>query len=169
MSLPWNCFVILPTTLPNMFRGRIVRVGQMEPGMICERVNLSDWEGLAQVGGHIFGSSSWPETALLLTAAEIPGMYVRRDTGRVVVFDHVEAKLETSGGKQKILIHNPTSFDAQINLLVENGADLERPLGINLGPKFQVVVVDAGQTVVVPLGGKVRPRKRRASAQLTPV
>lgn len=50
-------------------------------GYICERVNMSDWEGTEGVGSNIFGSC-WCETSNLLTLAEVvnlPG-----------VADHVE-------------------------------------------------------------------------------
>ena len=40
--------------------------------MMCERINLSDWEGEEQVGGNIYGSVIWAETALLLTARKFP-------------------------------------------------------------------------------------------------
>lgn len=39
-------------------------------GYICERVNMSDWEGQWAVGG-VFNGSCWCETSLILTFAEI--------------------------------------------------------------------------------------------------
>ena len=39
-------------------------------GWICERVNTSDWEGERCIGG-VFRYSCWPESALLLTYAEL--------------------------------------------------------------------------------------------------
>ncbi len=40
------------------------------PGYICERINLSDWETKAGVGGVFYGSN-WSETSLLLTYADL--------------------------------------------------------------------------------------------------
>ncbi|WP_455616480.1 hypothetical protein [Eisenbergiella sp.] len=40
------------------------------PGVICERVNLSDWENEKGVGG-VFNGSCWCETSNLLTLAEV--------------------------------------------------------------------------------------------------
>ena len=41
-------------------------------GVICERVNMSDWERVGCVGG-VFNGSCWCETSNLLTLAECPG------------------------------------------------------------------------------------------------
>lgn len=40
------------------------------PGCICERINTSDWEGNAYIGG-VFDVSCWCETAVLLTFMEV--------------------------------------------------------------------------------------------------
>ena len=42
----------------------------MPQGYICERVNLSDWEGEEGIGSNIFGSC-WSECSNLLTLAEV--------------------------------------------------------------------------------------------------
>lgn len=42
----------------------------MPQGFICERVNLSDWEGEEGIGSNIFGSC-WSECSNLLTLAEV--------------------------------------------------------------------------------------------------
>lgn len=43
---------------------------KLPAGFICERVNMSDWEGPAAVGG-VFWGSCWSETSLLLTFTEL--------------------------------------------------------------------------------------------------
>ena len=43
---------------------------KLDPGTICERVNMSDWEGSGRVGG-VFNGSCWCETSVLLTFAEV--------------------------------------------------------------------------------------------------
>lgn len=44
--------------------------GRLPDGYICERVNTSDWETKACIGG-VFNVSCWPETSLILTFAEL--------------------------------------------------------------------------------------------------
>ena len=44
----------------------------LPPGMMCERVNMSDWEGKENIGG-VFCGITWAEIANMLTFAEIPG------------------------------------------------------------------------------------------------
>jgi len=43
---------------------------QLPAGYICERVNMSDWEGFERVGG-VFCGTCWPETSLILSYAEL--------------------------------------------------------------------------------------------------
>lgn len=43
---------------------------KLPAGVICERVNLSDWEGEDKVGG-VFNGSCWSETSNLLMLAEV--------------------------------------------------------------------------------------------------
>ena len=43
---------------------------QLRSGFICERVNMSDWEGYGCIGG-VFNGSCWSETSNLLTLAEV--------------------------------------------------------------------------------------------------
>jgi hypothetical protein len=141
-------------------------VDKLSPGEMCERVNLSDWEGMNNVGGRIFGSCAWPETAMLLTAAEIPGVYVRTDTGRVVVFDHIEAKYVNGDGPAKLVLKNPTRYDAEVSVLAEDRSDSEQPLGADLLRTAQVIAVAAGATVEVPLKPKNYTATKVLSAQL---
>ena len=104
-------------------------VGTLDSGMMCERVNLSGWEGPETVGGNINFSAIWVETAMMLTACEIPGIHVRTDTGDIVVFDHVEAAWRDPAAKPRILeIRNPTEFDAVVTVLAETKAELAKPL-----------------------------------------
>ncbi len=121
-------------------------VGNLGPGMMCERVNISAWEGAGAVGGHIDFSTIWVETAMMLTACEIPGIYLRTDTGETIVFDHVEAKW-TGGGELRIF--NPTGFDAVVTVLAESAADLAVPLPLDLLSAARRVSVPAGSEILV--------------------
>lgn len=118
----------------------------MRPGYICERVNFSDWEGREHIGGALFGSC-WPEVSLLLTAAELPGIYVQPDTGLLCVFDHVEARLvDSPGGGPGLECRNPTAFDAAVRIMVETADAARRPLGQAAALPWPVLEVPAGAT-----------------------
>jgi hypothetical protein len=120
----------------------------MSPGWMCERVNTSDWEGAAGVGGNLFGSSSWVETALMLTTWEIPGLYVQPDRGFHRVFDHILAEeAEHTGNSLTLRLTNPTAFDAAVKVLCENATACAQPLPLNALHHAAVIRVPAGTTV----------------------
>jgi hypothetical protein len=107
----------------------------MPPGGICERVNMSDWEGKNNVGGNIFGSCSWTETAALFTVTQLPSIYVQPDKGFIAVFDNVAVeKIGDSNSKITIRITNPTLFTAEVSILSESSKDaMKNPLNISKG------------------------------------
>jgi hypothetical protein len=121
-------------------------IGDLQPGMMCERVNISDWEGAAQVGGNIFGSTIWVETAMLLTAAEIPSVYWRTDSGIVQVFDHLAAAYTLVDGHWRLHIRNPTAHDTVATVLVDDAVSAHH----DLGP----LVLERAIRVAVPAGGE---------------
>jgi hypothetical protein len=86
-------------------------------GWINERVNTSDWDH--NIGG-VFHGSTWSEVSLLLSAAELPGVYVDLDTGFCMPLDHIEARLEAGG---MLVLRNPTRFEARVSWLAETGND----------------------------------------------
>lgn len=102
-------------------------IGNMPPGGLCERVNLSDWEGKQAVGGNIFGSCSWVETAALLTVTQLPGLYVQPDKGVFAVFDNIRVeKISYSKGKLNLRLSNTTKFPADVKVLVEWSANTRK-------------------------------------------
>lgn len=127
------------------------QIGTMQPGMMCERVNLSDWEGAEGVGGNIFGSTIWVETALMLTVAELPGVYVRKETGRVIIFDHINAEFSHERGVPKLHLHNPTQFHATVQVLIEDDVSASKPLPLELLSICKAISVDAGARVTLDL------------------
>ena len=99
-------------------------IGRMEPGGACERVNLSDWEGKRNIGGNLFASCSWVETATMLTVTQIPGIYVQKDAGLVEVFDHVTAEITGHDGyKLKLKVSNPTRYNATVRIYCETAEE----------------------------------------------
>ncbi len=122
----------------------------METGFMCERVNLSDWEGVRNVGGSLFGSC-WCEVSLMLTTMDIPGIYLQTDTGRLEVFDHVNAELLSStGGKTRIRITNPTNFNAEVRIIAETSREARtKTLGQNSLYGVTVAKVPVGKSIEV--------------------
>jgi hypothetical protein len=104
-------------------------IGDMTPGGICERVNLSDWEGRQNVGGNIFGTCSWVEAAALLTVTQLPGVYIQADKGFFAVFDNIHADLlETNKKGMRLRLSNPTPFPANVKVFSETGKQAKQTL-----------------------------------------
>lgn len=64
------CDRYIDPELPEAERAKRIEAHRMPEGFINERVNMSDWEGIGQVGG-IFNGSCWSETSNLLALAEV--------------------------------------------------------------------------------------------------
>jgi hypothetical protein len=104
-------------------------IGEMSPGGVCERVNLSDWEGKKNVGGNIFGTCSWVEAAGLLTVTQLPGVYVQPDKGFYTVLDNIQVDLlETNKQGMRLRLSNPTSFSADVKVFSESGKQAKQTL-----------------------------------------
>lgn len=99
------------------------------PGRMNERVNLSDWEGTYNVG-EIPHGSCWCEVSAMLTYLEMPAAYIQPDTGFCFVLDHLSCRVEerTEQGVT-VRLGNPTAYDAEYRLLVEDSAACSVPLG----------------------------------------
>ncbi len=117
----------------------------LQPAEMCERVNLSDWEGRENIGDSIFGTSSWPEISLTLTWLEIPGVYVDAEKNTVCVSDHVDAWLEDG----MLKIKNNTIYDAEVKVMFEK--DTSEKLGLCWQDKFTRIKVSAGTITEVAL------------------
>jgi hypothetical protein len=116
-----------------------------EAGWMCERVNTSDW---ADQVGEIVPAPSPYEICSMLTAVEVPGLYVHPDTGFVFAFDHVDAAVkEKSAQRLVVTLKNPTKHEAAIRVLAENTVELNNPLGPN--------ALWGGRIVTVPPDGAV--------------
>jgi len=125
-----------------------------EPGTTCARVNTSD--AADTVGETAPLASSPAEICGMLTAAEVPGLYVQPDTGFVFAFDHVDAKIkEKTRSRLVVTLDNPTAFDAAVRVLAENSAEREKPLGLN--------ALWGGRVATVPAGGSLDLELARGS------
>lgn len=126
------------------------RIGRMPPGGICERVNLSAWEGSQNVGGSIFDSCSWVETAALLTVTQLPGVYVQPDTGLVNAFDNVSVEdLQHTGGTVRFRLANPTKFPAEVRILAETSTGAAERMDRFDIRRLPVVRLEPGVTGIV--------------------
>ena len=82
----------------------------------------------------------------LLSYAEVPGVYVRTDTGFVYVFDHVEARVrERVPGRLVVSLKNPTAIDAVVRVLGEGEDEAARPLGPGALLAARAVAVTGGR------------------------
>jgi hypothetical protein len=122
-------------------------LGTLKRGGICERVNLSTWEGRDKVGGNLFASCSWCETALMLGVTEFPGLYVRPDSGVFVAFDHIRAeKVAFKPGGLTLRLTNPTKYTAKVAVFSETGEAALRPLPYPLLDHTREIVLAPGET-----------------------
>lgn len=123
--------------------------GVQPNGKITERLTYCDADSRGSRGDG--GKTGWNETNGALMALEIPGIYVRTDLGTAYVFDHVVVKeIKKAGNTVKLLLYNPTEFDATVTLFAENGEQALSPLGDNAFMDWkQKAVVKSGKTVTV--------------------
>lgn len=122
-------------------------IGNMPPGGICERVNLSDWEGKRNVGGNIFASCSWCEVAGLLTVTQLPGIYVQPDKKFYMVFDNIKAEEVKSKGKGMTLrLTNPTKFPAEVKLYAESSETAKKELFRINSEKVRIVRLEPNES-----------------------
>ena len=115
--------------LPQYVSRQECPIGSMPWGGMCERVNLSDWEGKGGVGGNIFASCSWCEVGALLTVTQIPSIYVQTDRQEVTVFDHLKVEKKQGGdGRMVLKITNPTTYSADVRILAETSEEARNVL-----------------------------------------
>ncbi len=115
-----------------------------EPGTTCARVNTSD--AADAVGETALLASSPSEICGMLTAAEVPGLYVQPDTAFLFAFDHIDARIkEKTRSRLVVTLSNPTTFEAAVRVLAEKSGERETPLGQN--------ALWGGRVVTVPAGG----------------
>ena len=101
----------------------------MPAGWMSERVEMSDW---LEPVGEIYYGSCWCEVSNMMAWAEIPGVYVQKDTGFVCAIDHVDVQVLSRENKSLVLrLTNPTEFPAEVKVFVENSQDMETILGQN--------------------------------------
>jgi len=88
-------------------------------GWINERVNTSDWD---DNHGGVFYGSCWCEISMLLTYAELPGIYVDRENALCVALDNLEVEWSQSPEAGELTIRNTTKFPATTHIWLRDGA-----------------------------------------------
>jgi len=126
----------------------------MHPGYVCERVNISSWEGKRNVGGNFYGSSPWVEVALMQTATQVPGIYVDVNKSTVTVFDHLVAKIINDNKSKGISIRvkNPTEYNTTCTVFLDFNKD--KPMGWNNYFEYEKVELSANEEKVVSFNRK---------------
>jgi hypothetical protein len=114
-------------------------------GWMSERSNLTDWlEGI----GETFVYSGWSETSLMLSMAELPGVYVDLQRTKIFTTDHVDAVIVKQDKKVvTVELHNPTPYEARVKVLAENTQQAGQPLLQNAAMQWQRVALAPGAKV----------------------
>ncbi len=124
LDLLWDISHGMPQYLPHPLKP----LGDAQPGHMCERVNMTDWEGPERIG-ETLRMTTWAETSLMLTTIEIPGLYVQPDRSLVIAFDHIAAEIVSDDEVRMVVkIINPTPALATVRLLSESTAESLHPL-----------------------------------------
>lgn len=123
-------------------------------GRINERVNLSDWEGKNNVGEIPLGSC-WCEVSAMLTALEIPSVYIRTDTAFCFTFDHIECtvKEKTDSGFAAEL-YNPTRYDAEFRIFLDDEKERDNSLPESGILSVKIIFLHAGERMRLKIDRK---------------
>lgn len=142
LDLLWDIAHGLPQYLPHPLK----HLGDAKPGHMCERVNMTDWEGPERIG-ETLRMTTWAETSLMLTTIEIPGLYVRPDLSLALAFDHITAEVVADGPQEmEVRLTNPTPMPAVVRMFCESGQDVKKPLPENYLYECAVVKLMPGAT-----------------------
>ena len=84
---------------------------------------------------------------MMITWAEVPGVYAIPEKGVVCTSDHVNARLEDN----RLVIDNPTLYPARVKVMTDSADTLAEPLGLYWQEKMTCVSVEAGGSASVAL------------------
>jgi hypothetical protein len=138
----------LPQYLPHPRKP----LGDAKSGWMCERVNMTDWEGPEKVG-ETHKMTTWAETSLMLTTIEIPGLYVQPNQSLAVAFDNIEAKIISDTTKAILVrLKNPTPATAKVRIFSEASREVKMPLPENylFGCRLEKIESGAHKTISFP-------------------
>lgn len=119
----------------------------LPPGFMNERVQTSDWEGKETVGGFLYGDN-WPDVSMMLTYAEVPGVYVDLKEKSICCLDHVQAAWDGSQ-ENTLRIKNPCHYPAKVTVLADSRDG--KPLGHLYRKAMKQIEIGAGGEVSIQI------------------
>ena len=125
-------------------------LGKAPFGYVSERINISDWEGVENIG-YVLPISTWAETSLMLTTIELPGVYIQKDKGLVTPFDNITTEVISNTSNSLIVkFSNTTPTDAIVTLMVENSTDAQKnTMGENYIKNLPTIKLASGENQLI--------------------
>lgn len=125
-------------------------IGKAPFGYVSERINISDWEGVENIG-YVLPISTWAETSLMLTTIELPGVYIQKDKGLVTPFDNITTEVISNTSNSLIVkFSNTTPTDAIVTLMVENSTDAQKnTMGENYIKNLPTIKLASGENQLI--------------------
>lgn len=125
-------------------------LGNAPFGYVSERINISDWEGVENIG-YVLPISTWAETSLMLTTIEVPGVYIQKDKGLVTAFDNVVTEVISDTSDSLVVkFSNTTPMDATVTLMVENSIDARKnSMGENYVKDLPTLTLLSGENKLI--------------------
>jgi len=109
---------LITRAIPQYISTKESPIPGLQNSWISERVSTTDWlEGI----GEIFPGSTWAETAMMLTATELPGIYINTDKLLLVCLDQLQASIiDHKKNILKVAVTNPTIYPCTVKLLIDD-------------------------------------------------
>jgi hypothetical protein len=121
----------------------------MRSGMMCERVNTSDWEHPEIPVGEGFPIGCWCEVSLMLIAIELPTVLIEfgevSGGPRITAFDSTLARYEND----ILELSNPTGEIARVRLVVDNHHLADRPIDHSKWHRHPWISVGPGESIQI--------------------
>ena len=140
--------------IPQYHAHPLKPLGTLPVGYVSVRVNVNDWEGLQTIG-YVLPISTWAETSLILTTAQVPELLIETGSGRVTAFDNVMANVEKNTNHELVISkYNPSPVLAKVRVMeLDQGHGLR---GENFTYGLPQVSVEPGKTIMY----NIRKKKR---------
>lgn len=140
---------LITKAIPQYISTKESPIPGLQNSWISERVSTTDWlEGI----GEIFPGSTWSETAMMLTAVELPGIYVDTDNNTVVCFDQLAASIiDNKKNELLIEIFDQTTYDCTVKILAEGTAARLKNFKDFGGVTYLRLALKAGEKKVIKI------------------
>jgi len=108
---------VMGSLLQYVCTGKEIGYTTMQPGMVTEQFNISD--EIRPRGAIWEICTSWAATCVLLSAGELPSVYVDAVEQRLAVFDHLT--VVPHWRQHSLVVHNPTTYPAEVTVRRRGG------------------------------------------------